>query len=156
MSNAPWNSDAAELLYFLQTVNKMKKDFGSSGYSSFSPVLLLFLLFAIYLHVFNYSFRVMDQSQTNRPRSEVISWIVFLAHPSSWMQVFHLLLLTPMMLLSLLYICYRNVTSDLWSPQSSILQKGQNRNVILSLQMSRCSRVPLATFTIQLLCCLHD
>lgn len=42
---------------------------------SFHPVLLPFLLFATYLHVFNYSFRLMDRSQTNRPRTNTTAGI---------------------------------------------------------------------------------
>lgn len=109
-----------ELLYFLQTVNILKKKKILVHLTvPFCPVLLLFfVLFAIYLHVFSYSFRVMDQSQTNRQRSEVISWTAFLAHLSFKMQVLYLLVLTLTVPLSLSHICDRNVTADLWSPPS--------------------------------------
>lgn len=57
------------------SINVTKTDLSSFDCISFHPILLPFLLFAIYLHVFNYSFRLTDQSQINRPRTNTTAGI---------------------------------------------------------------------------------
>lgn len=71
------------------SVRQNHEDFGSLTVHLFLYSLLLFLVFVFYSHAFNYSFRVMNQSQTNTPRSEVISWTSFLTHSSSKRQVLY-------------------------------------------------------------------
>lgn len=72
----------------------------------------------------------MNQSQTNTPRSEVISWTSFLTHSSSKRQVlycwFWFCSAAPVVV-HLLQKCSR--------PSPALLQEGRHRNVILWLQL---------------------
>lgn len=124
------------------------KDFGSLAVYLFLYSLLLSLVFVFYTHDFNYSFRVMNQSQTNKLRSEVISWTSFLTHSSSKRQVHYLLLLV-------LQCCSNGCASITEMQQTPPSPAGRQGAGTFSSACS-CSRIPSPAFTAPLLCHLHE
>lgn len=109
--------------------------------------LLLFLVFVFYSRAFNYSCRVMNQSQTNKLRSEVISWTSFLTHSSSERQVLYLLVLV-------LQCCSDGCASitELQQTHSSCRRAGAGMS---SSVCSSCS-IPSPASADPLLCHLHE